>query len=124
MTNEIRKVFQRNLTSLMESRALSQVDLAKALNVSNTTVNNWVLGYNVPKMDRIDEICRVLQVTRIDFLGVEGEYYDIGSAESVTLVTNNPDRDWVYKKLPDMTDKQVRLMRKFYETIDEELERE
>lgn len=46
---EIRRYFQNSLIRLMARDDLSQADLAALIGVSSTAINNWVLGYNVPR---------------------------------------------------------------------------
>lgn len=47
----------------------TQLDLANAIGVSNTTINNYVKGYNAPRMDKVDKICKYLGVSRSDLMG-------------------------------------------------------
>lgn len=70
MTTEekIRKVFSHNLSKLLKERNSTQLDLAHFMNVSNTTVNNWVNGYKMPRMDKIDRICVFLGINRTALL--------------------------------------------------------
>jgi transcriptional regulator len=39
--------------------------------VSTTSVNNWVKGYNTPRMDKIDKICEFFGVNRENLLSEE-----------------------------------------------------
>lgn len=67
-TQKINEIFRKNLSTYLAERGHTQLDLAKYMNVSNTTVNNWVKGYSAPRMDKIDRICRFLRITRSDLL--------------------------------------------------------
>lgn len=42
---------------------MTQKDAAKRLNVSNKTLCNWENGTSVPKVDKIDAICNLYNVT-------------------------------------------------------------
>ena len=55
--DEIKKVFSKNLMHYLISSSKKQIDLANYLNESATTVNNWIKGYKMPRMDKIDKIC-------------------------------------------------------------------
>lgn len=70
MTTEdkIREVFSRKLSCLLKEKNCTQLDLAHFMNVSNTTVNNWVNGYKMPRMDKIDRICVFFGINRKDLL--------------------------------------------------------
>lgn len=89
----IQKTFSNNLKRLLEEQNKTQLDLAKYLNVSNTTVNNYVKGYNTPRMDRIDKISNFFGVTRSDLISNRNKDIDLSSIPGVIL----PQK---YKKIP------------------------
>lgn len=62
------EIFTKNLNRLLHERDRTQLDLAKFVGVSNTTVNNWVKGYNTPRMDKIDKICLFFSIQREELL--------------------------------------------------------
>lgn len=64
MPENIQEIFTENLNRLLSSHEKTQLDLAKYLDVSGTTVNNWSKGYNTPRMDKIDRICKFFGVSR------------------------------------------------------------
>ena len=71
MSNEqkLREILKINLNNLFETRKdLQQSHLAAFMGVSNTTVSNWVNGYKMPRMDKIDKICEFLDVPRSNLL--------------------------------------------------------
>ena len=53
-----------------EIRGLTQVQLSKMLGISNSRVSNWEQGINRPDADIIADICRVLNVSPSELLGV------------------------------------------------------
>ena len=65
---EIQNIFSKNLRYYLKLRNKTQLDLAKAIGVSNTTINNYVKGYNTPRMDKIDKICSFLNIERSNLL--------------------------------------------------------
>lgn len=65
---EIQNIFSKNLRYYLKLRNKTQLDLAKAIDVSNTTINNYVKGYNTPRMDKIDKICSFLNIERSNLL--------------------------------------------------------
>lgn len=66
-------IFSKNLNKLLESHNKTQIELANYIGVSNTTINNYVKGYNAPRMDKIDKIA---------------EFFDV---ERSSLINNNSD---------------------------------
>ena len=65
---EIQATLSKNLKYYLKIRNKTQLDLAKAIGVSNTTINNYVKGYNTPRMDKLDKICNYLRIERSDLL--------------------------------------------------------
>lgn len=65
---EIQSIFSKKLKYYLKLRNKTQLDLAKAIGVSNTTINNYVKGYNTPRMDKIDKICNYLNIERSNLL--------------------------------------------------------
>lgn len=69
---EINKTFAENLVRLINLRGLSQVDVAKALDVSESAVSLWCAGKKTPRMSKIDKLCGVLRCTRSAILYENG----------------------------------------------------
>lgn len=70
MPNETSKErFMRNLKFHMRMKEITQADMARALNVTQQTVSSWVNGINVPRMQKIDAIARVLGIDRTKLIG-------------------------------------------------------
>lgn len=76
------EVFAKNLRYYMDLNRISQNELSRELNVSPTSVNNWCKGYKIPRMDRVDEICRFFHINRSDLMN------DHSSEPDVTGITN------------------------------------
>ena len=66
---ETQRIFSDNLKYYLKLNNKTQLDLANAIGVSNTTINNYVKGYNAPRMDKVDKICKYLGVSRSDLMG-------------------------------------------------------
>lgn len=65
---ETQRIFSDNLKYYLKLNNKTQLDLANAIGVSNTTINNYVKGYNAPRMDKVDKICKYLDVSRSDLM--------------------------------------------------------
>lgn len=66
--DEIRTIFSKNLTRLLESRGKTQKDLVDFIGVSSSTVSNWCTGQKLPRMDKIQSISQWLGVHNFDLL--------------------------------------------------------
>lgn len=65
---EIRKIFSRNLTRILEESGKTQKDLVNYIGVSSSTVSNWCTGQKLPRMDKIQSISAWLGVENSDLL--------------------------------------------------------
>lgn len=64
----IRRIFATNLKRLFAEKELQRNALADYVGVSDNTVSSWVNGHKIPRMDKIDKICRFFGVNRSDLL--------------------------------------------------------
>ena len=65
---EINKIISENLNRLMERRGTTQLELAEYMGVSQTTISNWCKGVKMPRMDKIDKLCRFFHINRSDLM--------------------------------------------------------
>ena len=70
---QVRETFRKNLNRIIEARGMKQAELAKLIGVSAPTVNDWVKGRKVPRMDKIDKLCSIFSVGRSDLLDAPKE---------------------------------------------------
>ncbi|MGP1470010.1 MAG: LexA family transcriptional regulator [Schwartzia sp. (in: firmicutes)] len=60
----LKEVFQRNLKRLLSQKQTTQKDLAEYMKVSPVTVNDWIRGRKLPRMDKVDRLCEYFNVPR------------------------------------------------------------
>lgn len=84
---EIRKIFSRNLTNLLEERDKSQKDLVDFIGVSSSTVSNWCTGQKLPRMDKIQLIAGWLGVNNSDLLESKKTEPQITYEEMIRIYT-------------------------------------
>ncbi len=75
-TELINREIGNNISRLLEINKVSQIELAKAIGVSKTSISNWCNGQKIPRMDKLDKIAEYFGVDRASILGVakaEGE---------------------------------------------------
>lgn len=58
------KIISKNLKRLAYEKGKTQADMSRELNISKTTLSGWMSGYRVPRMSKIDMLCRYFGVTR------------------------------------------------------------
>lgn len=57
-----REIFRKNLSELMRTTKVKQVDIAKYAEVSYQTVSAWVTGRGYPRADAMEKLCRFFGV--------------------------------------------------------------
>ena len=67
--SDLSSTFRRQLAKLLEENNVTQSELAGRLDVSNSAVNNWLLGNNMPRMDKIDKIASIFNIPRSVLIG-------------------------------------------------------
>lgn len=63
--------FGKNIRELRVEKNLWQADVAKALNVTITTISRWELGKQEPDFDMLIKIAKYFGVTTDYLLGLE-----------------------------------------------------
>ena len=102
---DFNKIFAKRLKHYLVTYDMTQKDLADKLNVSATTVSNWVLGTKSPRMNKVDAMCSLFHCKRSDLIEdkAEDEYdkidIDVSSSEYTHLkkyrVLDNHGKDLV-----------------------------
>lgn len=95
---ELNKRIGQRISHYLELLGMTQLDLAKKMNVSPASVNYWIKGVKMPRMPKIDMICEILGVTRSQLI-------DEHSSEEEAQFTKAMD---LYKKYQALSpDKQA-----------------
>lgn len=66
---EYNEMVGKRIKAFLESNDMSQLSLAKKLNVSAQSVSNWISGAKLPRMDKVDAMCNVFGCTRNEIIG-------------------------------------------------------
>ncbi len=68
-----REIFKKNLPYYMELAGVNQVELAKAVGVSKSTVSTWLSGRSYPRIDTIQNVADVLNCDTDDLITENAE---------------------------------------------------
>ena len=88
-----------NIYFLRKEKRMTQVDLAKLLDVGSTTIGNWETAYRTPDLYDIARLSKIFNVTAdaLVFEDLEKEYYNIKKytrtevKERVTQIVSNSE---------------------------------
>lgn len=93
-------VLANNLRNALALRDMSQRELARRLNVSSTIVSDWCSGKKSPRMDKVDAICKILNVTRTALLvGMDREQDEEPTEEEYRIAKKIANLDPYRKRL-------------------------
>lgn len=104
---EFNQLFAKNLNFFLNLNKKNQLDLAEYIGVSPASVSNWCKGLKLPRMDKVDLICRFFSIQRSDLLEdkaqeqSQGYYLNEDARDMAQFMYENPD----YKVLFDATRK-------------------
>lgn len=62
----MKKTFSENLKRLLDKKGLTQTDMARNLNIPETTVSNWIKASTYPRPDKIQLMADFFNVRRSD----------------------------------------------------------
>jgi transcriptional regulator with XRE-family HTH domain len=65
---DTKNYFKENLNRLIREKGATQKEIADFIGVSTPTMNYYVKGINVPRMDKLDKLCTFFGCTRSDLL--------------------------------------------------------
>lgn len=82
-TYETKSIFGRNLTRIIDSKGITQLELAMRLNVAASSVSYWCNGEKMPRMDKIEMIADFLGVSKSDLLEERASKANIPSDEDI-----------------------------------------
>ena len=61
-------LFSKNLNFYLNKNDKTQLDLATHLNVSTSAVSAWCRGVKIPRMDKVDAMCKYFGIKRSDLM--------------------------------------------------------
>ena len=70
LESDFNRVFSKNLRHYLELNNMTQLELSKRLHVGTTSVSNWCTGTKFPRMNKVDEMCRIFGYDEQDKLQV------------------------------------------------------
>lgn len=70
---EFARILSRNLRLLMYQKGITQAQMSRELGIGKTTLSSWMNGQRMPRMDKIDMLCRYLNCMRSDLMDEKRE---------------------------------------------------
>lgn len=105
--HEIKNVFAKNLNNLIRDSGKSRAEVAEAIGVTTSAVGAWCIGKKSPRMDKVDKLAALFNVSRSALL------------EENSLAPKKDTREWLEDLLvergwitrgQDLTDAQTEFL--------------
>ena len=71
--SESKRIFAEKFNRILTERNQSQVEIARLLQVSTSTVSSWSQATRMPRMDKIEQLAAHFGVPKSYFIEAEGE---------------------------------------------------
>ena len=88
--------------AIKEDKRISQVDLAKIMEVAPASVNKWLSG-GTPSIDKLPKLCAVLGITPNELFDYHPNNFDIETEELIKRLKEYPE----YKKIVEILISQI-----------------
>lgn len=103
---EFNVLFAKNLNHYLQLNDKTQLDLANHLGVSTSAVSAWCRGAKIPRMDKVDAMCKYFGIRRSDLMEDKNSksnsyYLNDEARELAEFLYTNPE----YRVLFDATRK-------------------
>ena len=93
---------------IKEEKRISQVELAKKLDVAPASVNKWLNG-GAPAVDKLPILCEVLGITPNQLFGYETDGFPIEAVDLYRAFQKHPEYQNSVEKLLDMIISDIEL---------------
>ena len=70
----MKKYFYKNLIELRTDKNISQLELSKLVDVSQSSIARWELNISQPKVDDIIKLAQFFNVSTDNLLGIDDEF--------------------------------------------------
>ena len=118
---EFREMFSRRLRYFLDKRGMTQVDLAVKMGVSRNSVGSWVNGVKIPRMDKVDMMCKILNISRDNLISEtepeEGYYTNPETAEIAQEIFDDPDLRTLFHVARNASPEQLKLAKEMLEMM-------
>ncbi len=122
-TTEYGRIISKNLKRIAYDAHKTQADIARDLNIKQTTLSTWMNGTRIPRMDKIDLLCHYFNCTRADIMEEhhedDGYYTDPETARLAQEMFEDPQMRSLFHMKRNMEPEKFKahydMMKKMYQ---------
>lgn len=82
-----KEVFAKNLRKYMESKGITQKELAEKIGVSAPTMNDWLQSKKYPRIDKIEKLANYFGILKSDLIEEKSEEHFEVQKNNNTIVS-------------------------------------
>ena len=82
---ELNRIIGENILKYIELRGYTQADVAEYVGVSEAAVSQWCKGKKLPRMSKIDLLCKMFRCTRTALMSETGIQMTLEADKAETL---------------------------------------
>ncbi len=104
-SSEFSEIFANNLLYFLNLNRMKPVDLARRLDVSESTVSRWLAGKTIPYMDKVDEAAKIFGIERSDLItsrNKKNHYIDRKTREVADEISENKELRFLFEAARDV----------------------
>lgn len=112
-----KEVFAKNLRKYMESKGITQKELAEIIGVSAPTLNEWLQAKKYPRIDKIEKLANYFGILKSDLIEEKSEeHFEIQKnnntiASIVVRLRTDSDFLSLVESLNNLDDEKVRSVK-------------
>ena len=113
----MKKTFQERVVEIMEEKEITQADISRATNITQSSLSDYIKGKYSPKQDKVDLIAQALGVSPAYLMGwddtVQEEpdhyYTNPESAKLAEEIYKNPDLRILFDAARDVEPEDIKV---------------
>lgn len=100
----MKKTFRERIIEIMEEKGITQADISKATNITQSSLSDYIKGKYSPKQDKIDLIAQALHVSPAYLMGWDEEKPEpeIKDDPLMVVAAHHSDYDWSESQLKEI----------------------
>ncbi len=121
---DFKTIFSRNLNKQLDMHGITQLELAKAIDVGTSSVSYWCKGIKIPRMDKIDAMCEYFGIKRSDLMedsleNSNKEYYYLNDETKAIAQAafENPDMKVLFDVARDISPDELKAHIEFMQRL-------
>lgn len=104
---DFREIFGENLSYFLELNQISRADLARMLDVHDSTVHSWIIGEKNPRIKNVDKICQIFGIKRSDLMvehkdNNENYYFSKETRDIAEKISKDKELKLLFKAAQDV----------------------